>query len=65
MPAANIRIHASLAEVLTMSIHECFSSCCGLKQSLFGNSNNNEILIINLATVPAEKSLNAQPITNA
>ena len=53
-PACNIRIYASLAEVLKMSIGASFISGSGLKKTLLSNRINNELLFINLVTVPAE-----------
>jgi hypothetical protein len=49
MPSANIRIYASLADVLKVSIGASFSSSLRAEESLLSNRNNNELFIINLA----------------
>jgi hypothetical protein len=55
-----IRIYARLVDVLTVSISACFSIVPAEKASL-NNSINNELIIINLATVPAESNSNSIP----
>jgi hypothetical protein len=47
-------LYASLAEVLTMISGACFSNSSGAEEALLSESKSNELLIINLATVPAE-----------
>jgi hypothetical protein len=59
---ANIRIYASLAEVITMSCGASFSSSRAEK-ILFSNSNNNELLFINLATVMSRQNSTSSPWT--
>jgi len=59
--AANTRIYASLAEVLTMSSGASFNSSSGLKELLLSDRNNNELLFINLADVRADRNSNSRP----
>ena len=55
-PAHNKQFCTSGADLLTISIGECFSHSF-TDVTLLSNSNNNEQLFINLATVPAEYPL--------
>jgi len=59
--AYNKRIYASLADLLTMSSRTYFIFSSGLKKTLLSNRINNELLIINLATIRAERNSNSSP----
>ena len=59
--AHNKRIYASLADVLTISCGACFSSSSRAEGTLLSDSSNNELLIINLATVRADGNSISRP----
>jgi hypothetical protein len=49
-----------MAEALTMS-SRIFSSVVSAEKTPMKNSNKHELLIINLATVPADRNSNSMP----
>jgi hypothetical protein len=50
-------IYVSLAEVLTIICGAFFQQQSGAEKTLLSDSNNNELLIINLVKVPADRNI--------